>query len=55
MKKIIATHSSSSESEQEEVDRAWMELAEERYLELESGAVKGVSWEEIKNSVSSVH
>lgn len=43
---------SSLESKQdEEVDEAWAKLAEKRYLELESGAVRGVSWEEIKNVV----
>ncbi len=43
---------SSLESKQDEgVDEAWAKLAEERYLELESGVVKGVSWEEIKNVV----
>lgn len=33
------------------VEDAWAELAKKRYLELESGAVKGVSWEEIRNKV----
>ena len=43
---------SSLESEQDEgVDEAWKVLAEKRALELETGAVKGVSWEEIKNEV----
>ena len=35
------------------VDAAWGELAEKRFLELESGAVEGVSWDEIKNKVTS--
>jgi len=35
------------------VDLAWGELAEKRFLELESGAVKGVSWNEIRNKVTS--
>ena len=35
------------------VDVAWGELAEKRFLELESGAVEGVSWDEIKNKVTS--
>ena len=30
------------------VDEAWGELAKKRLLELESGAVKGVSWGDIK-------
>lgn len=43
---------SSLETKQDEgVDNAWVELAEKRYLELETGAVKGVSWQEIKNIV----
>lgn len=43
---------SSLESEQDVgVDEAWKALAEKRALELETGAVKGVSWEEIKNEV----
>ncbi len=43
---------SSLESKQDEnVDEAWAKLAEKRYLEIESGAVKGVAWEEIKNIV----
>ena len=43
---------SSLESKQDDgVDEAWAKLAEERYLALESGAVKGVPWEEIKNVV----
>ena len=35
------------------VDEAWAELAEKRYLELESGMVNGFSWEEIKKEVKS--
>lgn len=35
------------------VDVAWGELAEKRFLELESGVVKGVSWDEIRNKVTS--
>lgn len=43
---------SSLESKQDEgVDEAWAELAEKRYLELESGAVNGLSWEEVRNQV----
>ena len=43
---------SSLESENnEEVDGAWAALVEKRYLELESGSIKGVSWEDIKNEV----
>ncbi len=32
----------------ENVDEAWAELAENRYEELVSGKVQSVSWEEIK-------
>ena len=32
----------------EDVDEAWLKLAEKRYSELESGAVTGVSWEKIR-------
>ena len=33
------------------VDEAWGELAKKRFLELESGAVKGVSWADIKKNI----
>ena len=33
------------------VDQAWRELAQQRFTELESGAVKGVTWGEIKNKI----
>ncbi len=33
------------------VDQAWGQLAQERFMELRSGAVKGVSWDEIKNKI----
>ena len=33
------------------VDQAWGELAQQRFTELESGVVKGVSWNEIKNKI----
>ena len=33
------------------VDEAWAVLAEKRYLELESGAVNGTTWQEVKNVV----
>jgi len=43
---------SSLESPPEEgVDLAWAELAAERFSELESGTVKGVSWQSIKSAV----
>lgn len=36
----------------ESVDNAWAELAEKRFSELESGVIKGVSWDEIRNEVT---
>ena len=33
------------------VDQAWGELVQQRFTELESGAVKGVTWGEIKNKI----
>ena len=45
---------SSLESKHDDnVDNAWAELAQKRFIELESGMVKGVSWESIKKEVSS--
>jgi len=35
------------------VDEEWRRLAKKRFIELESGAVKGVSWENIKKEVTS--
>jgi len=35
------------------VDKAWGELANKRLLELESGAVKSISWNEIKKEITS--
>ena len=34
------------------VDQAWAELAQQRFSELESGSVKGVSWGDIKNKIA---
>ncbi len=43
---------SSLETEPDQgVDAAWSALSEKRLSELESGAVKGMSWQEIKNKV----
>ena len=33
------------------VDEAWAILAEQRYLELVTGKVKGLSWNQIKNDI----
>lgn len=35
----------------EGVDQAWLELAERRFDELTSGAVKAVSWEQIEQKI----
>jgi putative addiction module component (TIGR02574 family) len=35
----------------EDVEKAWLDLAEKRYAELESGKVKGVSWDVLKNEI----
>ncbi|MDD1622761.1 MAG: addiction module protein [Methylococcaceae bacterium] len=43
----------SLETRQEEgVDDGWAEIAALRYSELESGKVKGLSWNELKNKVT---
>ena len=33
------------------VDQAWGELAHQRFSELESGVVQGVSWDEIRDKI----
>ncbi len=33
------------------VDKAWSQLAQERFSELESGSVSGVTWAEIKKNI----
>ncbi len=35
------------------VDEAWRELVNKRYLELKSGSVSAVSWNDIKKEVTS--
>ena len=35
----------------EEVDQAWVELAQKRFAELISGEVESVSWDKIKKEV----
>ena len=44
--------SSLDSSQDEDVDKAWLHLAEKRYLELKSGEIKGMSWAEIKGKVT---
>ncbi len=34
------------------VDEAWGKLAQQRFSDLESGSVQGVSWSSIKNKVT---
>ena len=36
---------------EENVDDTWLSIAEERYAQLASGAVKPVSWDEIKKGI----
>ena len=45
--------SSLDSNQNDRVDDEWAILSEKRLLELESGAVKGISWEDIKNKVKS--
>ncbi len=33
------------------VDEAWSELAQKRFSELESGSVKGTTWQQIRRAV----
>jgi putative addiction module component (TIGR02574 family) len=33
------------------IDEAWQQLVEQRLVALESGAVQGVSWDQLKNEV----
>lgn len=40
--------SSLDDASEENVDDAWLQIAESRFAQLESGAVKPVNWEEIK-------
>lgn len=56
--KILSSHekatlahcliSSLDDANEENVDDAWLQIAEGRFAQLESRAVKPVSWEEIK-------
>ncbi len=43
--------SSLEEKHDDCVDQAWGELAQKRISELDSGAVKGVPWSEIKRKI----
>ena len=43
--------SSLESSQDDRVDDVWIALSEKRLLELESGIVKGISWEDIKDKV----
>lgn len=43
--------SSLDETHDDDVEKAWLELAEKRFSELESGAIGGVSWEELKKEI----
>ncbi len=43
--------SSLDNKQDEDVDEQWAKLAEKRFLELESGAVQGVTWNDIKKEI----
>jgi putative addiction module component (TIGR02574 family) len=43
--------SSLENKQDEDVEAAWAELAEKRYKELESGAVKAITWGKIKKGI----
>ncbi len=43
--------SSLESSHDEEVDDKWLKISEKRLLELESGEVDGVSWNDIRSRV----
>ena len=43
--------SSLESSNDEEVDDKWLKISEKRLLELESGEVDGVSWNDIRSRV----
>ncbi len=43
--------SSLDEVHDDDVDKAWLDLAEKRYSELESGKVAGVSWDVLKSEI----
>ena len=52
--KALVAHcliSSLEVKQDDSVDQAWGELARQRFAELESGDVKGVSWNEIKSTI----
>jgi hypothetical protein len=53
-KRALVAHcliSSLETSQDEDVDQAWVKLAEKRYEELISGKAAAVSWEDIKKEV----
>lgn len=43
--------SSLDKAHDDDVEKAWLDLAEKRFSELESGVVKGVSWEALKKDI----
>ena len=45
--------SSLETTEDENIDNKWATLAKERFEEIKSGSVQTVSWEKIKNDISS--
>ena len=43
--------SSLDDVQDDDVEAAWVELAEKRLRELESGSVLGISWNEVKKAI----
>ena len=43
--------SSLEEKQDEDVDNAWAEVVEKRFSELKSGAVNGITWEDVKKNI----
>ena len=43
--------SSLDQTQDDGVDEAWADLAEKRFAQIESGAVKPISWQQIKSEI----
>ena len=43
--------SSLDSTQEEDVEEAWVKLAEKRFEELKSGKIDGVSWNQLKNEI----
>ncbi len=40
-------------AQDDDIDSAWVDLAEKRFFELVSGKIKAISWDEIKQGLKS--